>query len=126
MNDDLTRACITACQKCAAQCEQCAVTCSLSVNVNSLARCLELSIYCADMCRLTASLLQRGELQALRFSALCAEICDICAAECERFEDASCLRCVLACKECAEMCRKLATRELRKADTGLNEVRESA
>jgi hypothetical protein len=78
------------------------------------------------MCRLTASLLQRGDLQAVRFGALCAEICDICAAECERFEDPFCLRCALACKECAEMCRKLATRELRKADQDLNEVRESA
>jgi hypothetical protein len=126
MNDELTRACISSCQKCAAQCEQCAVACSLSPNVNSLSRCLELSIYCADMCRLTGVFLQRGEYQSVRFCALCAEICDICATECERFQDAACLRCALACRECAEVCRKVASQTFIVIDGNLQSVRETA
>jgi hypothetical protein len=109
MNEELTMACILACQNCAASCEHCAVTCSLSPSVNSLQKPLELSIYCADLCRLTATFLQRGELQSLRFCALCAEICDICAVECELHDNAACKACAIACRKCAEECRKIAS-----------------
>lgn len=109
MNEELTWACIIACQQCAASCEHCAVTCSLSQNVNSLSKTLELSISCADLCRLTATFLNRGELQSLRFCALCAEICDICAVECELRSEAACKACAIACRKCAEECRKIAS-----------------
>lgn len=109
MNLDITKECILACQKCAALCEQCAVSCSLSSRVNALTKPLELSIYCADMCRLTAVFLMRGELHSVRFCALCAEICEICAMECELHREPACRACALACRECAEECRKIAS-----------------
>ena len=109
MNEELTLACIVACQQCAASCEQCPVTCSLSPNGISLSKTLELSISCADLCRLTATFLQRRELQSLRFCALCAEICDICAIECELRNEAACKACAIVCRNCAEECRKIAS-----------------
>jgi hypothetical protein len=109
MNEELTRACILACQKCAALCEQSAVACSLSQKVHSLQKPLELSIYCADMCRLTAAFLSRGELQSVRFCALCAEICEITALECEQHSEPACRACALAARECVEECRKIAS-----------------
>lgn len=125
MNEELTRACILACQKCAALCEQCAVSCSLSPRVTSLSKPLELSIYCADMCRLTATFLQRGELQSVRLCALCSEIAEICAAECDLHNEAACRSCALACRECVEECRKLASLDfdnrMSSAATGLRE-----
>lgn len=126
MNEELNRACILACQKCAMLCEQCAVTCSLSPKVNVLSRALELSIYCADMCRLTAAFLQRRELQAIRFSALCAEIADICADECEKHTEAACRGCALACRECAEECRKIAALQIVDRSEDSSSMRESA
>lgn len=126
MNDELTKACILACQNCAAMCEQCAVTCSLSSSVNSLSKPLELSIYCADMCRLTATFLLRGELQSVRFCALCAEICDICAFECEQHKEAACRACALACRECAEECRKIASLVVVNRIDDSSSVKESA
>lgn len=109
MNEELTRACILACQKCAMLCEQCAVTCSLSSKVNSLSKPVELAMHCADMCRLTIAFLKRGELNAMRFCSLCAEICEMCAEECEKHNEPACRAAALACKECVEECRNIAT-----------------
>lgn len=122
----MTRACILACQKCAALCEQCAVACSLSPSVISLSKPLELSIYCADMCGLTATFLQRGELQSVRFCALCAEICEICAAECDLHNEAACRACSLACRECVEECRKIASLVIVSRVDSSTSVKESA
>jgi hypothetical protein len=126
MNEELTRACIMACQKCATLCEQCAVACSLSSKVNSLTKPLELSIYCADMCRLTIAFLQRGELQALRFCSLCSEICEICAQECEKHAEAACRSAALACMECVDECRKIASLVITTNVSDSPSVRESA
>lgn len=126
MNEELTKACIASCQKCAAQCEQCAVACSLSPHVNTLAKCLELAIYCADMCRLTSVFIQRGELHSIRFSSLCAEVCDICAQECEKYNDPACKRCALECRECAESCRRMSTRMIPTHVDTTTQIRESA
>lgn len=109
MNEELTEACILACRKCANECEQTALACSLSPKVNTLAKCLEMAIYCADMCRLTTAFIQRSELHAGRFSALCAEVCDICAAECEKYNETACRQCAQVCRECAAACRKIST-----------------
>lgn len=126
MNEELTRACILACQKCAMFCERCAVTCSLSARVNSLSKPVELAIYCADMCQLTVAFLQRGELNALRFCALCAEICAICADECEKHNEPACRAAAIACHECVEECRKMAAGSMSFRAEDSSSVRESA
>ena len=126
MNEELNRACILACQKCAMLCEQCAVGCSLSPKVNALSKALELSIYCADMCRVTAAFLQRGELHAIRLAALCAEIAEICADECEKHTEPACRSCALACRECADECRKIAALQVVNRSNDASSMRESA
>jgi hypothetical protein len=39
---------------------------------------------------------------------LCAEVCDDCAAECEKHEHDHCQACAGACRKCADECRKMA------------------
>jgi len=126
MNEELIKACILACQKCAAACEQCAVSCSISARAISLTKPLELSIYCADMCRLTVAFLRRGELQAMRFCSLCSEICEICAQECDQHDDPACRSTALACMECVEECRKIAAVMMIPPVNNSSAVRESA
>ena len=108
MNEEIIRACIAACQSCAVQCDQCAISCSLSSDVNKLSKCIELDIYCADLCRMSVAFLGRGQAQAKQLCALCAEICELCAIECEKHARKECQKCALLCRACVEECRKTA------------------
>ena len=65
---------------------------------------------CADICRMAADYMVRGSQFIPAVAALCADICEACAAECERFDsDAQMVACAQACRRCAQSCRQLTT-----------------
>src|SRR4051812_27172307 len=68
--------CIDACNACAAACDFCATSCLKEEGVQSMTRCIELDIDCAQICRLAAAFMARD-------SDYAAEICDLCARICE-------------------------------------------
>jgi hypothetical protein len=70
--------------------------------------------------------MQRGEFHAQRFGSLCAEICDILAAECEKFREPACVRCALSCRACAEVCRETATFPIVQSSNDITGMRETA
>jgi hypothetical protein len=102
--------CIDACDACAAACDRCASACLRAAPAPALARCVELGIDCAQVCRLASSLMARGSTHAPALCALAALICDACADECARHarEHAHCRACAQACTQCAAECRRMA------------------
>ncbi len=108
MSHDKYRACIEACYACAASCDHCSTACLQEDHVKMMARCIQLDIDCAAMCRLAAAAMARGSELAPQICALCAEICEACADECGKHEHDHCQECASACRRCADECRKMA------------------
>lgn len=68
-------------------------------------RHLTLMLACSEICRAMAHLLLMDSPHARHLASECIEICEACAADCERIggmED-----CVAACRACAKACAAL-------------------
>jgi hypothetical protein len=115
MADQRLQSCIDACNACADACNRCAVACLFEANRNDLARCIHLDMDCAEICRLTAGYVARGSELLDHVTALCNDVCEVCAAECRRHPMDHCRRCAEACSLCAEECRRLTTTRAVKA-----------
>ena len=91
---------------CAAECNHCTTACLDEQDVKMLAKCIRLNIDCAGICTLTASLIARGSEHGRHLLKECAEVCDACAAECEKHSHMEhCKKCAEACRVCANACR---------------------
>lgn len=92
---------------CAIQCENC-FTASIWEEESSgarLARCIQLSRDCADICMHAARLLRRNSEIAYKYLFVCEEICRRCAEECMKHHHLEyCQECGDACLRCAEVC----------------------
>lgn len=108
MSHENYKTCIDACYACAAACDHCAVSCLQEQDVKKMARCIQLDIDCAEICRLAAGYMARGSEFAKQFCSLCADICKACGDECAKHEPKHCQECAEACRLCAEECRKMA------------------
>ena len=110
MSHENHKSMINAMHECAAECNHCAAACLEEQDVQSLARCIKLDIDCAEICYLTASYAARGSEHAMHLMKECAEICNACAEECEKFADRydHCKKCAEACRNCAEECSTMA------------------
>lgn len=75
-----------------------------------MARCIELDMDCAQICRLAAGYMARGSRFAEALCGLCAEICQACAQECAKHSMEHCQRCAAACRACAQECGRMAQR----------------
>src|SRR5438132_1714842 len=89
---------------CMTQCNVCYNACLHEKDVAMLIRCIELDRECAEICQLTASLFARGSVNIDKFLKLCAEICRLCAEECEKHMHDHCQKCAHICRSCSEMC----------------------
>lgn len=101
-------------QECIDNCLACYQAC-LSTAMN---HCLEmggahvekehftLMIACTELCRVSAHFMLIGSPAHKSICAQCAELCENCAADCERLGDMD--ECVTACRTCAESCRNMA------------------
>src|SRR4029079_16778950 len=107
MAHDRYQTCIDACVACAEACNRCAVACLFEPNRDALARCVQLDMDCAEICRLAAGYLARNSELVMPMCAFCAEVCYACADECERHDTDHCRRCAEACRTCAEECRRM-------------------
>ena len=103
----LHKRCIDACLDCAAACDHCASSCTQENDINMMAKCIQHDMECAVMCYATARLLSLGSEKARVICKICADICEACAAECEKHDSDHCRECAAACKACAEECRKM-------------------
>jgi hypothetical protein len=105
-------------QRCIDECQECHAICT-----HTIAHCLELGgrhaapehisvlADCAAACAASADSMLRSSPRHGRFCAICAEMCDACAQDCERMADgdATMEECAKICRRCAESCREMAS-----------------
>ncbi|MBC7488117.1 MAG: four-helix bundle copper-binding protein [Cytophagaceae bacterium] len=109
MSNEKFQTCIEACLACAVECEQCATACLNEQDVSKMAKCILIDRDCADICFTTAKLLARDSQHGQHLMAECAEVCEACAAECDKHAHMEhCKVCAEACRACAEECRSMA------------------
>jgi hypothetical protein len=109
MSHEKNIALIKALNNCATECSHCAMACLGEEDVKMLTACIKLDIDCAEVCRLTASLLSRGSEHGIHLLKECAELCDACAEECDKHSHMEhCKRCAFVCRDCAEECSAMA------------------
>jgi|SRR5688572_23280124 len=102
------KSCIDACHECAVECDHCTISCLQEKDVQNMIKCIELNIYCADMCRQVIRFLSLGDDHfADSICNLCAEICEACSVECSKYPHDHCQRCATVCMQCAEECRSM-------------------
>ncbi len=101
---------IAALNNCAIECNHCATACLEEQDVQMLSTCIKLDLDCADICKVTATLLARDSVHGKHLLKECAEICNACAEECEKHahHHEHCKRCAEACRSCAEACTSMA------------------
>ncbi|MGH7445279.1 MAG: four-helix bundle copper-binding protein, partial [Longimicrobiales bacterium] len=78
--------CIEACMECSEMCTVCADACLAERDVQALVTCIRLNLDCAEVCRVTGTLMTRPshrDAPALRAQLhACVEICRACGDEC--------------------------------------------
>ena len=105
--------CIDACNDCALACDHCASACLKERDVAAMARCIQLDMDCAEICRLAVGFMARGSELAADVCDTCATICDACAQECTKHQMVHFQECAKACRRCAQECRQTASRRTR-------------
>jgi hypothetical protein len=99
---------IDALHACSVTCEKSATACLYDADVQAMRTCILLNHECAAMCLATARILSSGIERFESLYRACEELCMLCAKE--NGAHATLLECKLAaqaCRNCAEMCRKL-------------------
>jgi hypothetical protein len=91
-------------QFCAGQCSRCYDACLMQNDTEKLRLCMYLTEDCAEICRLTASLLDRNSPNAELFLKLCSDTCRVCAEECQKVASVQSLKCADTCLKCEEVC----------------------
>ncbi len=104
-------------QQCIQNCSDCHRIC-----VETITHCLEMGgahaavdhitllLDCAQICSVSADYMLRDSPRHHATCGLCAEICEQCAADCERLADGdqNMLECSEICRVCATSCRQMA------------------
>ena len=99
--------CIEACSDCHKTCLHTALAhCLVTGGSNVEASHFRLMINCAEICQTSANFLLSGSDFHHNVCAVCADICDACAASCEQVGGMD--DCVQACRACAQSCRQMA------------------
>ncbi len=91
---------------CAGECTRYYAACLNSKRKNELELSMALSLECAKDCRSTAELLEGKLENSDVFIQQCSEICERCAAECEKnFRVEGSAKCAEVCRDCSRICR---------------------
>ena len=94
--------CIDICLECAAACNRCLAACLNEIEVDHLAKCIQLDMECSAICRTTAQFMSLKSEHANAICQICADVCNACAAECNKHDHLE------HCRECAEICHRCA------------------
>ena len=104
--------CIDACAACAVACSYCATQCLKEANPEHLAKCIQLDLECAAICRSAAVVMSLESQFSAHLCRICADACNTCAQECEQHAQMGmdhCRQCAEACRQCADICEQMAT-----------------
>lgn len=102
--------CIRNCTTCHEACLRTVAHCLGLGGKHAEASHIALLLSCADICITSARTMLLGSDVHKLTCAACAEICERCAADCERVDpnDAQMKACAETCRRCAESCRRMA------------------
>ena len=101
------QACIDDCLACYRTCTEMAFHDCLDVGGGHVApEHFRLMAACAEICRAAAHFILIGSPHHTLLCRDCVEICEQCAADCERLFDMQ--ECVDACRKCATSCKAMA------------------
>lgn len=103
---------IDACVACAVACSYCATECLKEENPKNLAKCIQLDLECAAICRSAAEVMSLRSQFSAHLRRVCADACIACAQECEQHAQMGmdhCRECAEACRHCADICEQMAT-----------------
>jgi Domain of Unknown Function (DUF326) len=89
---------------CAYECEYCSDAC-----LGDMVDCARLCRDCAQMCWTIAGFMSRGSQFVPPVVRACIDICEACAAECEKHDHEHCQNCAKACRAAIEEYRKMVS-----------------
>jgi hypothetical protein len=106
---DIHEQCAEACVNCEKECNQGFHHCYQQVTAGKQehAKAMHLCVDCGDICGTSAKLVARMSPLMSYTCQACAECCDACIAECEKFQDAQMKETVEALRRCAKSCREM-------------------
>lgn len=105
VKDDM-KSCIEACLSCHEACTE--TTARLRMQGPGDEGQIGALLDCAELCRLTASLVSRDSPLHAMAAALCAESCQRAARDCQRIDDDAMRRVAETCRRTADQCRRIA------------------
>jgi hypothetical protein len=102
--------CIQDCLACYQECTSCIPHCLSQGGKHAEAKHITLMMECAEMCNMSATLMQLKGQFAYEHCQLCAKACDACAESCSSIDpnDSMMQKCAEMCRQCAESCRSMA------------------
>jgi len=107
--DEETLRCIEICLDCHKACLQTIPYCLQQGGMRAEPNHIRLMADCAEMCQTSANFMLRGSDLHHHTCGACAEVCERCAADCDRMsDDLRMAACAEECRRCAESCRAMA------------------
>jgi hypothetical protein len=108
MQDRSMQSCIEACTHCYQVCLQTAMNHCLNMGGKHVeAEHFRLMMNCAEICQMSANFQLSSSQFSHHLCAVCAEVCDACAMDCEKIGGMD--ECVVACERCADSCREMTS-----------------
>ena len=103
------QACIDICLDCYGTCASTVVYCLQMGGRHAGAAHIALMLDCADICQTSANFMLRRSSFHPHTCAICAELCEQCAKDCDGFEEARQMKaCADMCRKCAQSCQSMA------------------
>jgi hypothetical protein len=92
---------------CAFVSQECHEKCLESNTDHTLDRCIEITRNCSVFCKFTLLTMNADVGHADIYFCICADMCNRCASECEKFDHPFLLRCAVICRQCAAACQAM-------------------
>lgn len=99
--------CIDECKRCEQACYECFAMCLNEPDVQARKGCVQMLIECAEICKVSSAFMAMNAQHAVNVCELCAAICQKCEQECAMFKDDHCKVCAKECKTCADECNRM-------------------
>lgn len=109
VNSDM-QICIQNCLECARVCEHLIQHCLKKGGKHSHPQHIRRLQDCVDICLVSAQFMTRESSFHHETCSVCANICETCAADCEKMADDEVMKiCAQVCQTCAESCKKMSS-----------------
>jgi hypothetical protein len=102
------QSCVATCSKCREVCAETVAYCLDQGGEHADARHISLMLSCMEICGMAGNVMAFGSDFYRQACALCADICEKCAADCDNFADDTMAKCAVVCRKCAERCRGMS------------------